>query len=134
MSKPTPDAAISQQVGLALQRARLSCGITQAELGQALGVKRVTVSRWERGERSLDITTLLTIARLLHIHPADLLPGTGPNVYARANPMPQQSIAESPPAKAPPDDPDVAQAVALLYQHPELAASVTELIETMLEA
>lgn len=130
MSKTTPNATISQHIGQALQQARLRSGITQAELGHALGVKRVTVSRWERGERSLDITTLLTIARLLHIDPATLLPDTEPILYEQLPSTPsQQSIAESPYTHGS----DLLLAIELLYQHPQLAGSVIELIETMME-
>jgi transcriptional regulator with XRE-family HTH domain len=32
-------------------RVRRIAGITQAELGEALGVTSTTISRWERGER-----------------------------------------------------------------------------------
>lgn len=128
MSKPTPDATVSQQIGQALQQTRLRSGITQAELGKALGVQRVTVSRWERGERSLDLTTLLTIARLLRINPEALLPGDRVTHYEqREHTAPQRSLAASPPA----DPPAVAQAIRLLRRHPELAVSVIELIETM---
>jgi transcriptional regulator with XRE-family HTH domain len=131
MSKPTPDTEISQQVGQALQHARLQRGMTQAELGQALGVKRVTVSRWERGERSLDLTTLLSIAHMFHVDPATLLPRTETMRYAQQPPTaPPKTIAERPFIAST----EVMQAIELLQQHPDLAESVIDLIETMVEA
>jgi transcriptional regulator with XRE-family HTH domain len=35
-----------------LKTARLAAGLTQAELAELIGVTRLTVSKWERGESS----------------------------------------------------------------------------------
>jgi transcriptional regulator with XRE-family HTH domain len=36
-----------------LRRIRAELGLTQTELGEELGVHRVTVARWETGERGI---------------------------------------------------------------------------------
>jgi transcriptional regulator with XRE-family HTH domain len=52
-----------------LIEARERKGLTQAELGSTLRRYQVFVSRYERGERRLDITELLEIAEALDIDP-----------------------------------------------------------------
>ncbi len=129
MSKPTPDATMNQQVGRALQQARLQRGITQAELARALNVKRVTVSRWERGARSLDLTMLVTIGRLLQVNPATLLPTAGVSRTLEQSARPPHPQAERPATL----DTNLAQAITLLQEHAYLAPSVIELIQVMAE-
>jgi transcriptional regulator with XRE-family HTH domain len=40
--------------GLRLKTARMEAGLDQADLAEALGVHRMTVSRWERGASPID--------------------------------------------------------------------------------
>jgi len=47
-----------------LRRIRNSLGLTQAEMGRALGAHRVSVARWEAGTRAVPVT-VAKLARLL---------------------------------------------------------------------
>lgn len=47
-------------------------GLTQAELGERLGVADMTVSRWERATSLLNTNVMAAIAEELHIEPSDL--------------------------------------------------------------
>lgn len=46
-----------------LRRVRASAGLTQAELGQLMGRHQAFVSRYERGERRLDLVDLALVCR-----------------------------------------------------------------------
>lgn len=46
---------------------------TQAELGEYLGVKRVTVAQWERGENKPRVDTLIKMSKLFKVTTDDLL-------------------------------------------------------------
>jgi transcriptional regulator with XRE-family HTH domain len=59
------EAAIQQQIGANIRAARLARAVSQEELAAALAVERPTLSRYERGERSIPVTILLDIAALL---------------------------------------------------------------------
>src|SRR5262245_27091916 len=59
------EAAIQQQIGANIRAARLAHAVSQEELAVALAVERPTLSRYERGERSIPVTILLDIAALL---------------------------------------------------------------------
>jgi transcriptional regulator with XRE-family HTH domain len=48
-----------------LKRARLKLGMTQKELGEALGVHRNWIARMERGEFSINRVTELAVKYLL---------------------------------------------------------------------
>lgn len=56
-----------------LRRARLSQGMTQAEVAEDLDVSSSYISRCERGEVSVDSTFLLDLAKVLDVHPESLL-------------------------------------------------------------
>jgi len=56
-----------------LSQARQDKGLSQQALGQALGVSRLTVLRWENGQATPDIRTVTIISDLLGISVADLL-------------------------------------------------------------
>ena len=46
--------------------------LTQERLGERLGVSGMTVSRWERRSRALNLVTLAAIAEALNIAPEDI--------------------------------------------------------------
>jgi transcriptional regulator with XRE-family HTH domain len=60
-------------VGHRLRTARLSVGLTQKQLAQALGVESITVSRWERGATTPSIPRLHLIAELTQTTVSDLV-------------------------------------------------------------
>ena len=49
--------------------ARKAAGLTQTELAEQLGKPQSYVSKYERGERRLDVVEFLTLASLLHFDP-----------------------------------------------------------------
>ena len=57
----------------ALADARRDAGLTQLELAQRLGRRQQIVSKYESGERRLDVVEFADIARLLGLDPADLI-------------------------------------------------------------
>lgn len=48
-------------------------GLTQEELGELLGISGVAVMRYEKGQREPKQETLLKIAKVLGVHPRDLM-------------------------------------------------------------
>ena len=50
-------------VGLAVQQARLACGLTQTELAAELDVPQSTISEIESGKATIYLRRLLSIAR-----------------------------------------------------------------------
>jgi transcriptional regulator with XRE-family HTH domain len=52
---------------------RKSAGVTQAELSQRLGRPQSFVSKFERGERRLDVVEFGEVARALDVDPAKWL-------------------------------------------------------------
>jgi transcriptional regulator with XRE-family HTH domain len=56
-----------------LIQARLNSGLTQAELAQRLSHPQSYVSKYERGERRLDVVELLDVAHILNINVAALI-------------------------------------------------------------
>lgn len=53
--------------------ARKSAGLTQMELAQLLGKPQSYVSKYERGERRLDVLEFLTLSDLLDFDPYKVL-------------------------------------------------------------
>lgn len=66
------------EIGAAVRNTRMARGITQDELAQALGVDRVTISRYEGGKRAISIPTLLDVSAYLGIPVTRLLPRANP--------------------------------------------------------
>lgn len=56
-----------------LTEARKQAGITQAELAEKLGRPQSFVSKYERGERRLDVVEFLEVARVIAISPGEFL-------------------------------------------------------------
>ena len=71
-----PKSVFSATYGLLrglLVSARLDAGLTQSDLAQRLGYPQSYVSKYERGERRLDIVELLDVARILEIDATTLI-------------------------------------------------------------
>lgn len=57
----------------ALEAARESAGFTQVQLADRLGKPQSYISKYERGERRLDVEEFLQVAEALEIDPAELI-------------------------------------------------------------
>ena len=73
MPKPKNNAAVLAHVGARLQAAREARGLTQADLGERIGIESVTLSRYETGTRGASLTVLARAADELGVTLADLV-------------------------------------------------------------
>ena len=64
-----------QQIGQFIQSCRKELGITQAEMGERLGVSPQSVSNWERGETLPDVSLLPDLACMLRCSVDAILSG-----------------------------------------------------------
>lgn len=56
-----------------LVQARKDAGITQVELGKRLGQRQTFVSKFELGERRLDVAEFIAVARAIGADPHDII-------------------------------------------------------------
>ena len=56
-----------------LVEARIGLNVSQADLAQKLGKPQSFVSKYERGERRLDVVEYLTIAKILNCNLGEIL-------------------------------------------------------------
>lgn len=56
-----------------LVQARKDSGLTQAELGERIGQRQTFVSKFELGERRLDVAEFVTVARAIGSDPNELI-------------------------------------------------------------
>lgn len=56
-----------------IKKARKTAGITQKELAQRIGVRQKDISRWENGERTPGIESLVSICMALKVSADTLL-------------------------------------------------------------
>lgn len=68
---------VSTAVGARIRQVRLGLGLTQRELGEAVGVGQAAVSCWEHGRRSITVDWLVLVAQALEVRCSDLLPEEG---------------------------------------------------------
>jgi two-component SAPR family response regulator len=61
-------------IGKKIERAREEHGMTRNEFAASMGVTLQTVYRWESGERTPDVLTLMNIAKILGVPTDRLLP------------------------------------------------------------
>lgn len=62
------------QIGQKIKEARLKNGLTQQDLGNALGVTKAAVARWENGVvKNIKRDKLQEIASILHMSPTTLI-------------------------------------------------------------
>ena len=68
-----------KQMGKSLQQARISRGLTQAELGALVSLPQSHISKIERGETDSQWTTLEQIANAVGLSPSLSLPDWFPS-------------------------------------------------------
>lgn len=62
-----------EKLRAALVQARLANGMTQAAVANVLGRQQSFVSKYESGERTLDVIEFIKICRVVQIDPATLI-------------------------------------------------------------
>jgi len=65
---------IDVEVGMNLRRARRDRGVSQSDVGDALGITFQQVQKYERGANRVSASMLVKAARYLGVRAADLLP------------------------------------------------------------
>lgn len=78
------------EVGRAIKLARKQRGLSQTDLGRALGVTYQQVQKYENGTDRVAVSRLMQISRYLDVAPETLLPATG---QSRAPLMTDDEIA-----------------------------------------
>ncbi len=73
-----PDPRVAQTFGRNLKALRAERGLSQPELGNAIGTGKDQISHLERGKRVPRLDTVLLIARALEVDPAELMKGLRP--------------------------------------------------------
>jgi transcriptional regulator with XRE-family HTH domain len=68
---------MSEAIGNRIRDARESAGLTQFELGAAIGVRESQVSCWERGVNEPRGSTIVDIAKVLKVRAGWLLDNEG---------------------------------------------------------
>lgn len=63
---------IDARIGAWVAEKRQKKGITQGELGKALGVTKQTICHYELGDRAMTANTFLKICKILDADPAEL--------------------------------------------------------------
>ena len=56
-----------KSIGNQLKKVRLERGLSQREVAEALGVEQNYISRYESGQRQMDIQTLEALANILNV-------------------------------------------------------------------
>lgn len=56
-----------------LVQARKNAGVTQVELGRRLGRRQTFISKFELGERRLDVAEFISVSRALGVDPHEII-------------------------------------------------------------
>jgi len=120
------------EVGQLLRTVRHAYRVKQQELAERLKLDTATISRYERGERGMNVSLLLTIADLFRIPGSRLLP-----VQHREAPPPSEPAplvpqgVPSPPASAlsEPETHAITTIVNVLATRPDLILGVMDYLE-----
>lgn len=73
-------------IGSKIKAARKAAHMGQAELGEAIGIGKSSISEWESGKRSPDIDKVKDIAKVLNVTPAYLMGWNEP--FPASRPLP----------------------------------------------
>ena len=66
-------------IGLAIQAARKSKGLSQSKLGKLCGMEKASISRLESGKSNITILKLQRVAKALHVSLSQLVETDIPN-------------------------------------------------------
>ena len=65
-----------EDIGKKIHKRRIELKMSLEDVGQAVGVSKSTVLRWEKGDiRSMGVEKVPALARVLNMNPAELVPG-----------------------------------------------------------
>ncbi len=65
---------LDRAIGAKLRAQRVERGVTQQELGDALGVSFQMIQKYERGVNRISVSMFMRAADALNVTPAELLP------------------------------------------------------------
>jgi transcriptional regulator with XRE-family HTH domain len=68
-------SAYDREIGCRIRVRRKALGLTQAELGQTIGVSFQQIQKYERGRNRVSSSTLIALAQVLGVKPSQLLDG-----------------------------------------------------------
>ena len=74
LAPPEKRDQIDIEVGLSLRRLRRERGLSQGDLGSALGITFQQIQKYERGTNRVSASMLVKAARALNVRAADILP------------------------------------------------------------
>ena len=60
---------------MTIQELRKRRGLTQGQLAEVLGISRVTIARYETGERTPSLHTIRKLADILQVTPGEVVDG-----------------------------------------------------------
>ncbi len=66
-------AQINTRIGKRIRTARKTRGMSQTQLGDALGVSFQQIGKYESGLNTISVPTFLTLCRVLRVRPATIL-------------------------------------------------------------
>ena len=88
------------EIGERIRKARIKKGLSQAELGEKLGVQRSAVSKWEKGQVvNIKRTTLLKLSKYLEIPPTELIDSEGSMIDSTQDTLEEEIVQQSEPPK-----------------------------------
>lgn len=70
--KRKPDGLIDKKIGSVIHMQRVKLGLSQGELGKALGVSFQQIQKYENGLNAVASTRILDLCKALQISPNDL--------------------------------------------------------------
>lgn len=84
---------VDKKVGARVAERRVVAGLAQADIGMPLGVGFTQAQRYEAGASSMDVATLISVARTLGCRAADLLVDFDGDVSAPPAPLSPEAVA-----------------------------------------
>ena len=75
-------------IGKQIKKARLLAGMSQKQLGDAIGKGISTISEWESGKRSPDVELIPELGKILQVSQAFLMDMTDDPKYEAGMPLP----------------------------------------------
>jgi transcriptional regulator with XRE-family HTH domain len=88
-SKPRLTTENDKVIGERIRTQRLIKGITQADLGNVLGVSFQQIQKYEQGKNRVSSTRIGQLAKALGVHVMQLLGDTGPTFIPKSTPFSQ---------------------------------------------